>query len=1130
MSKKCMGLIILVLVLGLVQASLAAWDPNTDPALIGWWKFDEGSGSVAKDSSGHGNDGTINGNAQWVEGWRGSALNFDGTDDYVGTGKSLLNNAVDYTMCGWVKSRNSTASRIGLFGQNDLIEMGFNNGNAEIWGATGGTTSTPWAFNNATEWHHIAVVDSGSSVMIYIDGVLANTGGGGTHGTSTYFFNIGGGGIWDATGNWFNGQIDDVRLYSRALKAAEVKSLIPPVVKATKPNPPSGATGVVTPMLTWIHGELSMFENVYVGTSPELTADDLRAPAQPALYQFWYPMPPAPPLVEGQKYYWRVDSLDATKKVIATGDVWNFTLMPLTAWAPAPPDGAKYQSIDTDLSWSAGLNGLSHEVYFGTNEDDVAGGAAGVLISNGAVTLTTMALDPLVPGTTYYWRVDEIDSGGTKTPGPVWSFTTKPVMAKTDNLVGWWKLDDENSGTAVDYSGWDHDGTLMGDPKWVDGAQGGAMEFDGQDDYVDTNYATDLATWTVCAWVTSPQAPAATSPTGPVHREKNFQIDWNHTGDAFRGAAALDIGGTWYSTTFGNLMGGTWYHLAATFDGTALVTYVNGELAATNTAAIGTPDAETATLKFARHAAAAQFFAGTVDDVRLYDKALTADEIKQAMRGDPLLAWDPHPASGSTVDIRGVETLSWSAGETAAQHDVYVGTDRAAVKDADAGAPEYKGRQAGTSYGTAGVVEFGGGTYFWRIDEVEADGATLHKGNIWSFTVPDFLLIDDFESYTNDSPYRVFQTWIDGYGFSADDFFPAGNAGNGSNGVVGHDIWTATSPYYQGKIMETSIVHGGKQSMPFDYNDVVDPFYSETDRTWTTAQDWTAHGVDTLSLWVRGYPVRFVDQGDGAFTISASGSDIWGVADDFRYVYKRLSGDGSITARVESIGNSSGYAKAGVMIRASFDAGSTYVLVVVSPGNGTAFEYRPAANGDAAAGGAWTGAATQAPYWVRLTRTGNAFKAETSPDGTTWTTSGPDQSIVMGSNVYIGLCVTSHNAAMPTTAEFSGTATTGGVTGAWQQVWIGDDPDLTNAAGNLYVAIQDNSNKVFIVNYPDLNGVLATDWTEWQIPLSQFSGANPKAVKKMFIGVGDRNAPAADGSGSLYLDDIRVIKAAPAGQ
>jgi hypothetical protein len=185
--------------------------------------------------------------------------------------------------------------------------------------------------------------------------------------------------------------------------------------------------------------------------------------------------------------------------------------------------------------------------------------------------------------------------------------------------VGWWKLENEGAGVAVDYSGYDRDGTLMGKPQWVDGYLAGALKFDGRADYVETNCTEDLAKWTICCWVTSPAAPARTSPTGPIHREKNYQLDWGHTNAVYQGAAAMDIGGTWYAAKFGPLAGNTWYHMAATFDGTALKAYLNGVLI-TSTPAAGVPDAEVGTLKFGRHSTAAQFFNGTVDDARVYNR------------------------------------------------------------------------------------------------------------------------------------------------------------------------------------------------------------------------------------------------------------------------------------------------------------------------------------------------------------------------------------------------------------------------------------------------------------------------------------------------------------------------------
>ncbi|RPJ31130.1 MAG: LamG domain-containing protein, partial [Planctomycetaceae bacterium] len=98
----------------------------------------------------------------------------------------------------------------------------------------------------------------------------------------------------------------------------------------------------------------------------------------------------------------------------------------------------------------------------------------------------------------------------------------------------------------------------------------------------------------------------------------------------------------------------------------------------------------------------------------------------------------------------------------------------------------------------------------------------------------------------------VFQTWIDGMGFSEDEFFPKGNPGNGTGAMVGYDP-TA------GNIMETATVHGGTQSMPVSYDSLV-AATSEAERTFTDPQDWTGHGIKALMLWFCGNATNTASQ------------------------------------------------------------------------------------------------------------------------------------------------------------------------------------------------------------------------------------------------------------------------------
>jgi regulation of enolase protein 1 (concanavalin A-like superfamily) len=149
-------------------------------------------------------------------------------------------------------------------------------------------------------------------------------------------------------------------------------------------------------------------------------------------------------------------------------------------------------------------------------------------------------------------------------------------------------------------------------------------------------------------------------------------------------------------------------------------------------------------------------------------------------------------------------------------------------------------------------------------------------------------------------------------------------------------------------------------------------------------------------------------------TMQGAGTDIWNTADQFFYLYRPLDGDATITARVRSLQNTHAWAKAGLMFRESIDASSKQVDAVVSPGKGTAMQYRAATGGATAQAGVVAGAS---PGWLRLTRSGNTFTSAWSKDGSTWTTIG-SVNVTMPVSILVGLPVTSHNAAAATTAVF----------------------------------------------------------------------------------------------------------------
>jgi uncharacterized protein YjdB len=161
------------------------------------------------------------------------------------------------------------------------------------------------------------------------------------------------------------------------------------------------------------------------------------------------------------------------------------------------------------------------------------------------------------------------------------------------------------------------------------------------------------------------------------------------------------------------------------------------------------------------------------------------------------------------------------------------------------------------------------------------------------------------------------------------------------------------------------------------------------------------------------------------FTAHGSGADIWGPADEFRFIHQTVSGDVIITARVATLGNTDPWAKAGVMIRETAAANSRHAFTGVTIGNGLAFQRRLTAGAESEH---TAGPAGAVPFWVRLTRAGNVITSFVSANGTAWTQVGAATTITMATSIQVGLAVTSHNDAVLSTATFDNvTVSTGNV-------------------------------------------------------------------------------------------------------
>ena len=208
----------------------------------------------------------------------------------------------------------------------------------------------------------------------------------------------------------------------------------------------------------------------------------------------------------------------------------------------------------------------------------------------------------------------------------------------------------------------------------------------------------------------------------------------------------------------------------------------------------------------------------------------------------PVSARKPSPDSGATdVDVNVI--LGWQAGREAAMHDVYLSTNEQAVKDGNA--PVNTVTDASYSPSPLDLA----GTYYWRVDEVnETETPISWQGDIWSFMTHEYLVVEDFEDYNDYPPHEIWATWVDGYGVPA----------NGATVGYPEPLDFLAGEHY----VETTIVHGGEQAMPFFYDNTVATYSEATVNVANlqVSQDWTKHGIKALTLRFYGDPNNSVNE------------------------------------------------------------------------------------------------------------------------------------------------------------------------------------------------------------------------------------------------------------------------------
>ena len=507
---------------------------------------------------------------------------------------------------------------------------------------------------------------------------------------------------------------------------------------------PSPADGALHPemwaKLRWTKGYAADSHDVYFGDNFADVEAGIRGTFQgnQRLTYFDVGLPGSPfpdGLTPGTTYYWRIDEVEANGTSIHKGTVWSFTTGSQTAFNPYPPDGAKFVDWNVTLSWSAGFGNVSHNVYFGDNFDDVDGGIGDTFRENKISTVFDPGVlypQDLVPGKTYYWRIDEVESGGGMTyKGDVWSFTsTLPGLGtiiqeiwhdvysdSLEALKNHWKYPDQPDETKV------------------------LSRFDTGIE-LDDNYGGRIHGWLYA----------------PLTGNYTF---WLCTDDQ---------GELWLSTDDDPM-------------NVELIAYVKDS----PTASTGWAPYNTWTKYASQKSNLIRLTAGNKYYIMaIWKEGIGGDHCQVAWEGpgiptltiipgcylstEPVGTY-PQPADGARIGNK-TPVLSWNPREAGVTYDVYLGTNYYLVNTVNRWDQSgiYRGRWLIASYVTEELVL--GRTYYWRIDEVEANGWTINKGSVWSFTIVDVETVEYQVSASEDDGYAS----NDGLQNLSSDYLRAGSS------------------------------------------------------------------------------------------------------------------------------------------------------------------------------------------------------------------------------------------------------------------------------------------------------------------------------------------------------------------
>jgi hypothetical protein len=682
-----------------VRAGINTATPG-QTGLVGYWSFDEGSGSIAGDFSGNGNDGTLQEAPQWTDGKMGEALKLDGSGtvdgtvpgDHVEVPESITrtdNYPEGATYSIWLKVDTDAVNRMSLFrgaGTSRHIEIysdskKFRTEAAKQNGYSFGTGNFPDDVKG--EWSHFVIVfannEPGRPVRWYQNGSLFHTGdlSSGDYPDTEYFSF---GSIGRSTGNTsytyaksFDGIIDEVRVYGRALSESEIQDLYEKGLMSVNPPDNTGLVG---------HWRLDRENNSNYGETsdnPAKSCLDIKT-TRPGATDGVYWINPRDPfqvdcVMSGDGGGWIKVSLDRTNSNWAVGNDHDR--------CSGAGDSAQYYNHLTTSDYNFAHDTDDHTIY----KYDVDYTSAGSSLTESQEGYIRGLVEQVSPNTRPVGVSCDDDSSGIEHNTYLYDdagnqFELQEGYVGASNHIGWWGWSQDSadsfvastspisgkdnssipsgflmpasvglqtdyngyavfayeesyalfreSGGLKDYSDSGNGGVLFGGPQWTDGRIENALEFDGSDDYVeilDSNTLDLTQGFLLTGWV---YHQGSSNDQNIITKENSYEIAIDSDG-TLKWALYTSGGWEWHDSGQ-SVPQNEWHYISFSYNGSDGIFYIDGS----QVSSISDPDggsidtnSNNVWIGARANGGGMSWFDGKIDDVRIYDRALSESEIKR---------------------------------------------------------------------------------------------------------------------------------------------------------------------------------------------------------------------------------------------------------------------------------------------------------------------------------------------------------------------------------------------------------------------------------------------------------------------------------------------------------------------